>query len=48
LRTLGRGPTPGEQQAILEELGRNGEDRHATLEDLLWSLMTSREFLFNH
>lgn len=48
LRTLGRGPTPGEQQAILEELGRNREDRHATLEDLLWSLMTSREFLFNH
>lgn len=48
MRTLGRGPTPGEQQAILEELGRNGEDRHATLEDLLWSLMTSREFLFNH
>jgi len=48
LRTLCRQPTPEEQQAIVQELERNADDRRVAVEDLLWSLMTSREFLFNY
>jgi hypothetical protein len=48
LRTLCRQPTPQEQQAIVQELERNADDRRVAIEDLLWSLMTSREFLFNY
>jgi hypothetical protein len=48
LRTLCRQPTPEEQQAIVQELERNADDRRVAIEDLLWSLMTSREFLFNY
>ena len=48
LRTLCRYPTSDEQQAIAAELDRNAQDRHTAIEDLLWSLMTSREFLFNY
>jgi len=48
LRTLCRYPTPDQQEAIAAELDRNAQDRHSAIEDLLWSLMTSREFLFNY
>jgi hypothetical protein len=48
LRTLCRYPTPEEQQAISAELDRNAQELHIAIEDLLWSLMTSREFLFNY
>jgi hypothetical protein len=48
LRTLCREPTASQQEAIVEELGRNAQERRVAIEDLLWSLMTSREFLFNY
>jgi hypothetical protein len=48
LKTLCRYPTPDQQEAIAAELDRNAQDRHTAIEDLLWSLMTSREFLFNY
>jgi hypothetical protein len=48
LRTLCRKPTLNEQQAILQELEKGDQERHLAIEDLLWSLMSSREFLFNY
>jgi hypothetical protein len=48
LRTICREPTASQQQAIVQELERNSQDRHVAIEDLLWSLMSSREFLFNY
>ena len=48
LRTLCREPTVDEQRAIVQELERNTQERHLAIEDLLWSLMSSREFLFNY
>ncbi|MAT14829.1 MAG: S-layer protein [Planctomyces sp.] len=49
LKTLGRFPTDEEQQKLAVYLSEaSGEERRLALEDLYWSLMTSREFLFNH
>lgn len=47
LATLSRLPTAGEQQKALDYLGRQTDARRG-LEDLLWVLMNSREFMFNH
>ena len=49
LAALSRLPTEAEQQrlsAIIDETPP--EERRIALEDLFWSVMTSREFLFNH
>jgi len=49
LRALSRAPRPEERQAFVEvfrEAGAN--DRKAVAEDLVWSVLTSREFLFQH
>ena len=47
--TLTRAPTEREQAKAAELLASaRPEDRRATLEDLFWSLMSSKEFLFNH
>lgn len=49
LLTLTRQPTERERQkavALLAEAAPG--DRRTTLEDLFWSLMSSKEFLFNH
>jgi hypothetical protein len=49
LRSLARAPTEAEQLLLTKELeSANEEERRIVVEDLLWSLMTSREFLFNH
>ena len=48
LRTLCREPTVDEQRAIVQEIERNAQEWHLAIEDLLWSLMSSREFLFNY
>ncbi len=49
LTCLSRYPTPREVEALTKEI-QNGapEERKVVVEDLYWSLMTSREFLFNH
>lgn len=47
LRTLCREPTDSESRGIASELEQTPEERRIAIEDLLWSLMTSREFLFN-
>jgi hypothetical protein len=49
VRCLARHPTEPELEQLSKELmGASEQDRHVVVEDLLWSLMTSREFLFNH
>lgn len=49
LLTLTRAPTDRElEKATALLTSANPEDRRTTLEDLFWSLMSSKEFLFNH
>ncbi|MCS6865522.1 MAG: DUF1553 domain-containing protein [Gemmataceae bacterium] len=50
LRALARRPTPTEKTkllALLEE-GSNATTRREAIEDLVWAVLTGREFLFNH
>jgi hypothetical protein len=49
LLTLTRAPTDRELEKATQLLATaKPEDRRVTLEDLFWSLMSSKEFLFNH
>jgi hypothetical protein len=49
LLTLTRAPTARELEKATQLLATaKSEDRRVTLEDLFWSLMSSKEFLFNH
>jgi len=46
---LSRPPTATEKARSLKLLADAGEpERRAALEDLYWSLLSSKEFLFNH
>ena len=47
IRCLGRQPT-AEEQAALAPLFAEGQDIRQSLEDVFWSLLNSREFIFNH
>lgn len=46
LTTLSRFPTTAEQQLMQQAFGSG--DRAAATEDILWALMNSKEFVFNH
>jgi hypothetical protein len=53
LAALSRLPSDDERAKLLPELAAVSgdipqEERRATIEDLYWSVLTSREFLFNH
>lgn len=49
LKTLAREPTEHESKSLLQIIEQAGlSDRRSALEDLYWSLMSSREFLFQH
>jgi hypothetical protein len=49
LTTLTRYPTEREKSGLLGLLAdADGDDRRLAWEDMLWALMTSREFLFQH
>ena len=48
LRALSRYPTDDELKKFVGELQSNEVERRIGLEDMLWSLMASKEFLFNH
>lgn len=49
LRTFSRLPQPEElQEAITQIENDKSPNRRLVLEDLLWTLMNSKEFLFNH
>lgn len=47
LSTLSRYPTPDEKHRALAHVAKT-TDRKAGFEDLLWSLLNLREFVFNH
>ena len=49
LLCLSRHPTERERSGLLKLLAdSNDGEKRAAVEDLFWSLMTSREFLFQH
>lgn len=47
LRVIGRPPTE-EESASLQALFSDKEQTKATLEDIQWALLNSKEFIFNH
>jgi Protein of unknown function (DUF1549)/Protein of unknown function (DUF1553)/Bacterial Ig-like domain (group 2) len=47
LRTLSRLPRDDERAAVTKLLGE-GEKRHDVFSDLMWALLNSKEFAFNH
>jgi len=47
LRCLGRPPTPQETSKLKEFLN-GGAEEQPVLEDLFWSLLNAKEFVFNH
>ena len=47
IRTLTRRPTP-EETVELMEIVKKSENPQQGLEDAFWSILNSREFLFNH
>lgn len=49
LNALSRYPTPEESEQLLQVFAETPpEERRAATEDLFWSILTSKEFLFNH
>ncbi|MBW3543261.1 MAG: DUF1549 and DUF1553 domain-containing protein, partial [Planctomycetes bacterium] len=49
LASLSRYPTPDEESRLVEVLdAAPAEEKRLVVEDLFWSLLTSREFMFNH
>jgi hypothetical protein len=46
LTSLARRPSPEEKDAVLSEVSRR--DRRAVYEDLLWAILNSKEFLYQH
>jgi hypothetical protein len=48
LRALSRPPTDSEQSVALEYLMQRSDKLREAYEDLLWSVINSKEFLFNH
>ena len=47
LRTLGRGPTAAEREQVMA-YGARAPERVAFYQDVLWALLNSKDFLFNH
>jgi hypothetical protein len=48
LNAYSRLPTEEEKSRLLAVLAEPGQDKRQVLEDLCWSVLSSREFLFNH
>jgi len=49
LAALSRLPTDDERQRLTAELsGAKPEEKRQVIEDLYWSVLSSREFMFNH
>ncbi|MCA9049164.1 MAG: DUF1553 domain-containing protein, partial [Planctomycetaceae bacterium] len=48
LSSLSRYPAERERSEMLKLLNEAGDDRRTVLEDITWSIFSSREFLFNH
>jgi hypothetical protein len=47
LATVGRYPTATEKKPVLAEFA-GAQDRRSAVEDLLWGLLNTKEFLYNH
>jgi hypothetical protein len=47
LAAFSRFPTPQERAKLLKIIGQSS-DRRAAVEDMLWAILSSKEFLFNH
>ena len=48
LSTFSRFPTAPERRLMLEAFAPEGTDRRAAVEDVLWAILNSKEFIFNH
>jgi hypothetical protein len=48
LAALGRRPTASETESVEKALAGAKDEKRAVVEDVLWALMSSREFIFNH
>ncbi len=48
LTTVSRFPTEEERELMLQAFAAYGDDRQAAVEDVLWALLNSKEFVFNH
>ncbi|MCE9608260.1 MAG: DUF1549 and DUF1553 domain-containing protein [Planctomycetia bacterium] len=49
LAALSRNPTPAERDRLVKELGAiSAAEKRAAWEDVYWSILSSKEFLFNH
>jgi hypothetical protein len=48
LGTLSRYPTDAERAVMLRVFAEAGEDRRAAVEDVLWALLNTRSFVYNH
>lgn len=48
LLAYSRYPSPAERALALAEFQREGSDRQTATEDILWALLNSAEFVFNH
>jgi len=48
LTALARRPRPSESSLMLDLLNDPAVPRQTAIEDILWTLMNSKEFLYNH
>lgn len=48
LTAVGRLPREKEKALLLEAFAQEGADRQAAVEDVLWTLLNTKEFIFNH
>lgn len=48
LSTLARFPNDREKQKVTEYLSRDPKLRRQSVQDLVWALFNTKEFLFNH
>jgi len=48
LACLARPPRPDEREAMAALFRQAGKDRRGAVEDALWALMNTREFVYNH